>query len=676
VQPQIEPLFPSNNEIALLSIILGEKETDPYAQVRETVRGRVGATGAFEKVWRRTLHDGLLPANAMADGGVRVNEGAVAAALADAAGSMGASDELEVLFLPSPHMHDGRWANNGWLQEMPHPVTKVSWDNPALISPATAHKLGISTNRHPITPQYNHGQIATIGVAGQSMDIAMWPQPGLADGVVVLHLGYGRTNAGRVGDGTGFNTYSVRSTGAMRFARGASAAPKAGASPYLLACTQDHWVMEGRDILREVDLGAWQKFGDIDFSNDPAIQIDPYGNDRGLNFAGRLGMESHTPANKDIYLDWQKQAPGLRFTEVDENGKPLRDSRGNIIGRKNANGRPIQQWGMSIDLTKCSGCSACTVACQAENNIPIVGKMEVAKGREMHWIRVDRYYASEAIGLPGVGGDFQIPAQPEMYVQPLPCVHCESAPCEVVCPVNATVHDPEGMNDMAYNRCIGTRYCSNNCPYKVRRFNYFDYATKQFRGTYAGEEFAESLPEIMRPPSEYFVPPRLRQKKLEVATMQYNPHVTVRSRGVMEKCTFCVQRVNAARVEAKVAGFERIPDGFVQVACQQACPTGAIVFGDIYDNDANDGAGSVAKQKRNDPRTYALLAYLNTRPRTTFMVRLRNPNPKIRTPNEEPFHHGGGGGHEHGDGHETKQGGHAMGRILSLPVLSGNGAMA
>ena len=676
VQPQIEPLFHSGNELALLSIILGEKETDPYAQVRETVRQRVGASGSFEKTWRRTLHDGMLAGSAPEAPSRSVNEGAVASAMTDASRTMGSSDELEVLFLPSPHNYDGRWANNGWLQELPHPVSKVCWDNPALIHPATARKLGISTNRHPITPQYTHGQVATVSVAGKSMDIAMWPQPGMAEGVVVMHLGYGRKNAGRVGDGTGFNTYALRSTGAMRFGRGASAAPIADASPYLLACTQDHWVMEGRDILREVDLGAWQKYGDEDIAHDQAIQKDSYGNDRGINFAGRLGMESHAPANKDVYLEWQKQAPGLRFTEVDAEGKPLRDARGNIIGRKNIYGRPIQQWGISIDLTKCSGCGACTIACQAENNIPIVGKMEVAKGREMHWIRVDRYYASNPAALPGVGGDSDIKEHPEMFVQPLPCLHCESAPCEVVCPVNATVHDPEGLNDMAYNRCIGTRYCSNNCPYKVRRFNFFDYATKQYHGTYTGEEEIEKLPEVLQPPSEYFIPPRFRQKKLEVATMQSNPHVTVRSRGVMEKCTFCIQRINSARVESKVAGLEIIPDGFFQTACQQACPTDAIVFGDIYDNDSHDGAGSMVKGKRNDPRTYALLDYLNTRPRTTFMVRLRNPNPKIRTPNLDPFHHGGGGGHEHGDGHEKEQGGHAMGRILSLPVLSGNGAMA
>ncbi len=676
VQPQVEPLFESRNEVALLGMIVGEKDADPYALVRETVRERVGGGVNFEKVWRRTLHDGLL-AGGGAKGDVgRLNAPGVVSALGSAASGMGASEEVEVLFMPSPQVFDGRWANNGWLHELPHPVSKVSWDNPALISPATAKRLGISTDRHAATPEYSHGAMVTVAVGGRSMEIASWPQPGLAEGVVVLHLGYGRTHCGRVGDGTGFNTYTVRGTGAMRVARGAKVAPKAGsdAGAYLIACTQDHWVMEGRDILHEVDLPAWKRFGDVDISGDESIQRDHYGHDRGVNFAERLGMASHTPANRDIYLDWQKQAPGLRFTEVDAEGRPLRDAKGNIVGRKNVNGRPIQQWGMSIDLTTCSGCGVCTVACQAENNIPIVGKMEVAKGREMHWIRVDRYYASEKETM-GVGGDWAIGAMPDMVVQPVPCVHCESAPCEVVCPVNATVHDPEGVNDMAYNRCIGTRYCSNNCPYKVRRFNYFDYATKQYHGTYAGQGVAEELPAALRPPSEFFVPPRLRQKKLEIATMQSNPHVTVRSRGVMEKCTYCIQRVNSARVEAKVAGLERIPDGMIETACQQACPTGSIVFGDIYDSEGDGGAGSLVKRKREDQRTYALLGYLNTRPRTTFMVRLRNPNPAIRRPSEDPFgHHGGSpegeGAGEHGGGE------HAMGRVLSLPVLGGRGVLA
>jgi len=671
VQPMIKPLFPSVGELEFLATVLGEGDTDPYNIVRSSFRARTATSGAaMESRWRRTLHDGLLAGSTAAPSPApAVISAQVAREVASLVSAQPGESSVEAVFLPSPHLHDGRAANNGWLQELPHAVTKVCWDNPALVSPETARRLGLSTDRHPLTPQYAHGQIVTLEMGSRRMDIPIWVQPGMADGTIALHLGYGRTHAGRIARWTGFNTFALRTGGGLRIAPVDAARANSEAKPYLLANTQDHWTMEGRDIVREVDLPAWQKHGDHDLSHDEAIQRDPYDRTRDLNFAGLLGMESHTPANRDIYKTWQKQAQGLRFTELDEAGEPLRDERGNIVPIRNKHGKPIQQWGMSIDMTTCTGCGACVVACQAENNIPIVGKKEVAKGREMHWIRVDRYYADER-NTHGIGGDDAIGADPGMFVQAVTCMHCESAPCEVVCPVNATAHDREGNNNMAYNRCIGTRYCSNNCPYKVRRFNFFDYATKQFRGNYAGKEFAEqNLPEALRPPSEYFVPPRLRQLKLEVSTMQYNPRVTVRSRGVMEKCTYCIQRVNAARVETKLAGLERIPDGYMQTACQQACPTDAIVFGDIYDHDAHGGAGSQVKRARNDGRTYALLAYLNVRPRTTYMVRLRNPNPRLRKPVEDPFHHGAG----HDSGH-ARRNGHR--REISLPVLSGTGVLA
>ncbi len=684
VQPMIQPLFASKGELEFLATIAGENDTDPYTIVRDTLRARVGLVG-FETTWRRALHDGLMPVTG-ARVAPAVNMSAVASAVASLGESAKANSGVELLFLASPHVHDGRAANNGWMQELPHSVTKISWDNPALAGPATMKKLGFSTERHPKTQQYNHAAFATIAAGGKSADIPLWPQPGMAEGTVALHLGYGRRVSGRIGADTGFDTYTIRSSGAMRIAPGATVTPTAGKEPHLIATTQDHWTMEGRDILREIDLPAWKKFGDEDIMGNDEVQKDPYDRTRNLNFAGRLGMESHTPANVDIYTSGKKQEQGLRFTEEDAEGNPLRDAKGNIVPILNKYKKPIQQWGMSIDLTTCSGCGACTIACQAENNIPIVGKMELAKGREMHWIRVDRYYGTAATSEPekntfGVGGDNDITSDPDMVVMPVTCVHCENAPCEVVCPVNATVHDEQGTNNMAYNRCIGTRYCSNNCPYKVRRFNFFDYGTKQFRGNYAGKETLKSLPEIVRPPSEYFVPPRLRQKKLEVATMQSNPHVTVRSRGVMEKCTYCIQRVNMARVETKVADLSHIPDGFMQTACEQACPTNSIVFGDIYDHDANGGAGSRVKQKRGDGRSYQLLSFLNTRPRTTHMVRMRNPNPTLadaarKARWEQPFHHGAHGGHAepaHGTHTEKK----AEGHVMSLPILNaGNGALA
>jgi MoCo/4Fe-4S cofactor protein with predicted Tat translocation signal len=674
VQPMIAPLFGSHNELELLATILGTGDTDPYTIVRDTLRGRIGAGMDFERVWRRTLHDGVAPMGARETPAAKIDLAAAARLAADI--RMPEGDALEIAFRTCPKVLDGRLANNGWLQELPDSITKLSWDNPALINPATAKKLGLTTDRHPVTPQYNHGEMITVTVGGKSVDVAAWVQPGLAQDTIVLTLGYGRRVSGRVGAGTGFDVYPVRAASGLWATTGSAAKASAG-KPYLLANVQDHWTMEGRDIFREIDLPRWQKFGDLDFLGDKKLQKDSYDRSRNLNFAGLLGMESHTPANVDMYKKAQKQDQALRFTEVGPDGEPLRDERGNVIAIKNAHGKHIQQWGMSIDLTTCTGCAACVVACQAENNIPIVGKMEVAKGREMHWIRVDRYYAtSEAFrdekDTMGIGGDGDIAENPEVAMMPVTCVHCENAPCEVVCPVNATVHDEQGNNNMAYNRCIGTRYCSNNCPYKVRRFNFFDYATKQFRGNFAGKEQVKGLPSLMQPPSEYFVPPRLREKKIEVATMQNNPHVTVRSRGVMEKCTYCIQRVNMARVETKLADLPLIPDGFLQTACQQACPTDAIVFGDIYDNDANNGKGSRVKQARTHGKSYQLLAYLNTRPRTTHMIRLRNPNPalvddKRRASWETPL------GHHHHDAHgEGSHGPESKGKghVMSLPVLN------
>jgi len=685
VQPMIQPLFGGRNELELLSFIAGEGDTDPYTIVRSLVRSRVG-TANFESKWRRTLHDGLAAPASEARAAPALSGTALGSAFATLASRSGKTDQVEVLYVASPHVHDGRFANNGWLQELPDAVTKIAWDNPALASPATLKKLGFSTDRHLLTPEYCHGSMATIEVGGRSTEMALWPQPGLADDTIVIRLGYGRRIGGRVAAATGFNGYQLRASDSMRIARGA-AITASSLPAYLLATTQDHWTMEGRDILREVDHERWRKYGDLDYSTDAALQIDPYDRSRNINFAGLLGMESHTPANVDIYKRSQKNEQGLRFTELDADGNPLKDADGNIVPIKNKHGRELQQWGMSIDLTTCTGCSACVIACQAENNIPIVGKKEVAKGRELHWIRVDRYYGTtpptEADkNTYGIGGDAHILSDPDMVVMPVTCVHCENAPCEVVCPVNATVHDEHGNNNMAYNRCIGTRYCSNNCPYKVRRFNFFDYGTKQFRGDFSGKDTVKNLPGIMQPPSENFVPPRLRQKKLEVATMQYNPHVTVRSRGVMEKCTYCIQRVNFARIETKLSDLNRIPDGFMQTACQQACPTDAIIFGDIYDHGANGGKGSRVKQARNDGRSYQLLSFLNTRPRTTHMVRLRNPNPSLvdasrRARWDEPLgHHGHGdhGDHGHGDDHshtDKKPDGH----VMSLPVF-GNGARA
>ncbi|MEL7483850.1 MAG: 4Fe-4S dicluster domain-containing protein, partial [Planctomycetota bacterium] len=363
---------------------------------------------------------------------------------------------------------------------------------------------------------------------------------------------------------------------------------------YPISSTQNHWSMESRTtIVRTADLPAYTKLGD-----EKVKKKDSYGESWKINFGERLGELDHTPPNISIY----------------EN--PFNESQADAANESWYSERP--QWGMSIDQSTCIGCGTCTIACQSENNIPAVGKTEVRKGREMTWIRVDRYFTGDPMN-PG-----------ELYHQPVACVHCENAPCETVCPVNATVHGPTGLNYMVYNRCIGTRYCANNCPYKVRRFNFFDYGVKRLNGGLR-EEIPEGTP---TPNNINLIPPRLREKLAEIQKMKMNPDVTVRSRGVMEKCTYCIQRINAARYEAKLQDLEQIPDGFFHTACQAACPTGAIVFGDLLDE-----TSKIAKAAK-EGRTYALLGYLNTRPRTTYQVALANPNPKLREPVEDPFHHG------------------------------------
>ncbi len=641
IQPTIAPLFGGKSELEFLAAIVKDEAADGYAIVRRTWRDRLGGDGAgFEKAWRRALHDGFLPGSP-AKSAARINPGAIGAAVA--ALRAPASSEgglLEAVFVGDPRLHDGRFANNAWMQETPHQITKVTWDNPALLSPATARRLKIE-----------NGGAVTIGAGGsRTISTVAWVQPGLADDTVVLTLGSGRTECGRIGREQGFNVYPLRTTGAMRTGAGFVVNPKSGpatdkAYASIVACTQNHHSMEGRPIVREVDLPAWRKFGDEVFD-----QKDPYGATRHMNFASAIGDESHTPANRDVYLKEQ----GHPF----ETGPEAHAHTGRQ-GAVYPSG--MQQWGMSVDLTTCTGCGTCITACQAENNIPVVGKAEVSKGREMSWMRVDRYYSGDENA-------------PETLTQPVMCVHCENAPCETVCPVNATIHSPEGTNDMAYNRCIGTRYCSNNCPYKVRRFNWFDYATKQLHGDFG--QLGKGIPNSWMPRNEHFVPPRLREKVNQLKWLQHNPNVTVRSRGVMEKCTYCIQRINRARVETKASDLRGIPDGFFETACQQACPTESIVFGDISD------ANSRVSALRGHGRTYMLLAYLNTRPRTTYMMRIRNPNPRLvdaarkASWEHSPLDHGAGhdeGGHgEPADHGAAKPAGH----VMSLPVLRGDTAGA
>jgi Fe-S-cluster-containing dehydrogenase component len=413
---------------------------------------------------------------------------------------------MEISFRPDPTIWDGRFVNNGWLQELPKPWTKLTWDNAAIVAPATAEKLGLATS-----------DLVSLEYRGRTQDFPVFILPGQPDGAVTVYLGYGRTRTGKVGSGTGFDAYRLRTAEAPWFGGGLSLKKKG--ERYPLSFTQEHHSMEARSPVRYGTLA--------EYLQDPQF------------------------ARKKVKVPSRQET---MYPEYEYDG---------------------YAWGMSIDLNACTGCSACVVACQSENNIPIVGKEQVAMSREMHWLRIDQYFS----------GDLD---NPRVDSQPLACVHCETAPCEVVCPVAATVHDSEGLNVMVYNRCVGTRYCSNNCPYKVRRFNFLEYT----------------------------------DSNSPTLAMQKNPEVTVRSRGVMEKCTYCVQRISAARIEAKKEN-RPIRDGEVVTACQSACPAQAIVFGDLNDSESN------VHRLRSDPRDYGLLAELNTRPRTTYLAKVSNPNPEI-----------------------------------------------
>lgn len=508
IQPLIAPLFDSHSDVEILSLMNSGNMQPGYDAVRETWQSAL-RSGNFEDMWRVVLHDGLLKNSATKAVTPRLRPTEIVRAISP----VRTSDGLEITFRSS-NVFDGRFANNGWLQELPDAITKLAWDNAALVSHGTAKRLGVKNE-----------DVATIVVNGRSMESVVWISPGHADNSVTLLLGYGRQNLGRVADGVGFNTYALRTFDSPYIAMGAAMQPTG--RTYELANTQDHGSMEGRPIVRESTLAEYQA------SDSPTFHPE-------------------SPHHPPLVALWDEHSYAAGY-----------------------------QWGMAIDLNSCIGCNACTVACQSENNIPIVGKKQVRNGREMHWIRLDRYYASDPHNPNGLD-------EPETVFQPMACQHCENAPCESVCPVAATVHDKEGLNVMVYNRCIGTRYCSNNCPYKVRRFNFFNY-TKDY-------------PEIQK--------------------MSQNPEVTVRSRGVMEKCTYCIQRISAAKIAAKADG-RSVTDFDLQTACQQACPAQAITFGNI-----NDPNSAVSKKKKIN-RDYRVLEEYNIKPRTSYLARLRNPHPEL-----------------------------------------------
>ena len=596
VQPMIMPLFGGLTQNELLAMILGLNSTDPYKLVYDTIT--FGTRGAAEATFRKFLHDGLLDRTALRPVKVRFNQAAVDQLLSAGAGLPKLSkDSLEVRFIADLKMDDGRFINNGWLQECPDPITKLSWDNAILVSPRLAKELGIDPPGVGILPVarkdletfkkgIENAPIVELEVGGRKLRGPAHIQPGLASYTVIVPLGYGRSKTGRVGQGSGFNAYAARSSAAPHVAIGATI--RVTGERMDLADSQWHWSMEGRDIVREGNLGEYRE--------NPA-------------FAKEVGMEAEEPPAV-LGPDVSGMTPAERATLI-----PRENS---LYVTPKFEGK--MQWGMSIDLNTCIGCNACVIACQAENNVRIVGKDQVIRGRIMHWIRLDRYYSdgkadSSAFGGPG---NTEIPEEPQISMQPVACMQCELAPCETVCPVNATVHDDEGLNVMAYNRCIGTRYCANNCPYKVRRFNFFDWNMRRLDSLYMGPLGPEGMPELIQ--------------------MVKNPEVTIRMRGVMEKCTYCVQRIQRGEIEWKVKMAQQgtpenvvVPDGTIRTACQQACPVGAIVFGNILDPESE-----VSKVKALD-QDYGLLAYLNTRPRTTYLARIRNPNPKMPDYTELPL---------------------------------------
>jgi molybdopterin-containing oxidoreductase family iron-sulfur binding subunit len=498
MQPLIAPLYAGRPRLQILAALNGESTKTDHELVHEYWQSR--RSGAeFESFWKKSLHDGFVAGSELPPRTVALKADFTVPQPPPRQG-------IEISFRPDPTIWDGSFANNGWLQELPKPLTKLTWENTVLLSPATAERL-----------QLFNGDMVELRLGERRVTAPVWLLPGHAAEAVTVHLGYGRTRGGKLATGAGFNAYLLQNSSQPWSAAGVEIR-KTGRKA-ALACTQDHHSMEGRPLVRTATVEEFEK--------------TPH-------FAQHVVHE-----------------PGPELTLF-----PVVPYDG-------------YKWGMTIDLNACTGCSACVVACQAENNIPLVGKDGVLRQREMHWIRVDRYFSEDL-------------DDPTVYNQPVPCMHCETAPCEVVCPVNATVHSEEGLNQMVYNRCVGTRYCANNCPYKVRRFNFLRYIDWES--------------------------PSLK--------MLRNPNVTVRSRGVMEKCTYCVQRINSARISAEKED-RKIRDGEVVPACAQACPTQAIIFGDMNDPDSR-----VAKLKK-DPRNYGILTELNTKPRTTYLARLRNPNPEL-----------------------------------------------
>ncbi len=516
-QPMIEPIFGGRTSAEIVALLSGSKDVKAHDIVKNywlstfSEKGPADKAGApaREQTWKKSIHDGIVVGSKAVEP-VKLTADAKRVAAAVAAEPKPVAGGIEIGFVPSSQAWDGRYSNNGWMQEAPDPMTKLVWGNAVLMSAATAKEKNLAD-----------GDVITISRAGLKMQAAVLTQPGHVDNAITIALGFGRTHCGRVGKDVGFNANLIRTSDAMWYAPNVEIATTG--DTYKHATTQERGEAEhmgGRPLYRETT--------SVEYKSNPRV----------------IEEMSEVPPLHSVY-------PELVYDQG-------------------------HQWGMSIDLGSCTGCNACVVACQAENNTPVVGKDQVMRGREMHWIRLDRYYVGEA-------------DEPRAVEQPLPCMQCENAPCENVCPVAATTHSPEGLNDMVYNRCVGTRYCANNCPFKVRHFNFLNF----------------------------------HKDEPDIHAMVQNPDVTVRMRGVMEKCTYCVQRIQETKIQAKVDGRRDIRDGEIKTACQQTCPADAIVFGNI--NDPESRVSKLKKQERN----YAMLAELDIRPRTTYLARVRNPNPEL-----------------------------------------------
>ena len=605
-QPLFQPIFGGQSALAVVAQMAGHghdhegdhvegSHADGHHEdlglslVRATAEAAVG--GDFAAVWKKAVHDGFVADTAAKPVDARAEIGDVAAD-----DSWKSADGMEVVFQVSSNVYDGRFANNGWLQETADFVTKLTWDNAACLNPKTAQQLGVKQDSR-----------VTVSVDGNSIDLPVHIVPGHADGTIAVAIGYGRTRAGRVGgDSTtgvpavGVDVNPIRSKAQWWFA---PADVSRASGTYKLASTQQHFGFDdlGQEeintrvntdtgtLIREGTFQSYMDFlsgaegghGDHDESHDQGDGHEHDGDDSDASDHDEHDGEGHDQGGHGHHHQWPSHHH-LHFENFDVTPPSYEWTEKN-------------RWGMAIDLNKCTGCNACVTACQAENNIPIVGKDQVMRGREMHWMRIDRYFATAE-------GD-ALAEDATLVHQPVTCQQCEKAPCETVCPVAATTHSREGLNDMVYNRCIGTRYCGNNCPYKVRRFNYLNYSDAQTFVKYPG---ADTLSKADR----------------ALKNLVMNPEVTVRSRGVMEKCTFCVQRIQNTKIKARNEKREIGPNE-IQTACQVACPSEAIVFGDLNNKE------SMVAQAHANPRAYTLLEDMNNFPRNRYLARVRNPHPSL-----------------------------------------------